>query len=80
MKYFADTFKGIRLHLLFILLILIKLSYFNLPEIYPKAYDWYGWSLRDLITSLISSSALLLITTAPLIFFNKKTKLSLCFY
>jgi len=74
MKYFYSIYRGINLHLIFITTILIKLSYFNLPGIYPKAYDWYGWSLRDTVVSILSSLALLLFITAPLNFFYKKTK------
>jgi len=74
MKYFYSIYGGINLHLIFIATILIKLSYFNLPGIYPKAYDWYGWSLRDTVVSILSSLALLLFITAPLNFFYKKTK------
>jgi lipoteichoic acid synthase len=72
MKIISFLPKGALLHLIFLILMSLKLSYFNLPSIYPKSYDWYGWSLHDTVISFVSSFAFLLLLTAPLVFFSRK--------
>ncbi|MGE5798284.1 MAG: LTA synthase family protein [Ignavibacteria bacterium] len=72
MKIISGLPKGAFLHLTFLILISLKLSYFNLPSIYPKSYDWYGWSLKNTVFSYVSSFALLLIITSPLIVLSRK--------